>query len=115
MVTLASATTLALLSAGPALAANRQLGPSEGAELDSGLTGGETLLLFVLLPFAFSLVVAFVFGIRTFARSERYRPGKAWAAAPVWFAGPQEPLVAVEAAQQTGGTGAVRGGASGDW
>ena len=41
MVTLASATTLALLSAGPALAANRQLGPSEGAELDSGLTFRE--------------------------------------------------------------------------
>lgn len=114
-VTLSSAVVLALLSAGPALAEpNSNLGPREGADTSSGLTGGETLLLLVGLPFAFVIVVAFLFGVGSLARAERYRPGNDWSAPPVWFAGPHEPVAAVEAATQTS-TAAVRGGASGDW
>lgn len=107
---------LSALAAGPALAApNKQLGPSEGADLSSGVNGGEALLLFVLAPLGIMLVVAFLFGVRSLARSERYRPGKAWGAAPIWFAGPHEPVAAVEAATQSGTKTLARGGASGDW
>ena len=116
VVTLTSACALALLSAGPALAApNDLLGPQEGADLDSGLSGGDTLLLYVGVPLGLALVITFLFGVRSLARSERYRPGRAWSAAPVWFAGPAEPVAAVEAVQQSGPIAAVRGGASGDW
>lgn len=114
VVTLLGVATLALLSAGPALADNARLGPQENADLSSGLTGGETLLLLVGGPIAIVLLIAFVFGVGSLARTERYRPGKGWSAAPVWFAGPREPVAAVEAASQTR-SAAVRGGASGDW
>jgi len=45
-------------------------------------------------------------------RSHRYRPAKGWDASPVWFAGPPEPVAAVQAAEPGD---VVRGGASGSW
>ncbi len=45
-------------------------------------------------------------------RGNRYRPNRGWSAAPVWFAGPEDPVAAVEKAH-SGGAG--KGGASGSW
>ena len=46
------------------------------------------------------------------AKADRYRPQRGWSAAPVWFAGPPDPVAAVETADAGADT---RGGASGDW
>ena len=102
-----------LLSAGPALAANNdQLGPSEGADLGSGLGIGKTILLFVVVPAAILLGIAALVWLPGMVKADRYRPQKGWSAPPVWFAGPPDPVAAVETADtRTAG----RGGASGNW
>jgi hypothetical protein len=104
-----------VLSAGPAAASN-PLAPSENADSGSGMSGGETLLFFVLIPFLAAGLLAAIFWIPGMRRVERYRPGKSWEATPVWFLGPPEPIAAVEAATAHGVDAAVvRGGASGSW
>jgi hypothetical protein len=107
-----------VLTAGPAAAdaPNDLLGPGEGADLSSGISTGEALLLLVGGPLAILLLIALLVWLPGMARSDRYRPGKAWGAAPVWFLGPREPVAAVEAVQVTGlPAHVVRGGASGSW
>lgn len=101
-----------VLAAGPALAADNPLAPQEGADQGSGLSTGASLLLFVVLPIAILLLLSAVVWLPGAVRSGRYRPQRGWTAAPVWFAGPADPVAAVEAAHV--GTTA-RGGASGDW
>ena len=109
---LASALLAGLLTAGPALAANDNLGPREGADLGSGLSAGATILLFVLIPVAIVTVIAALVWLPGLVKAERYRPQRGWSAAPVWFAGPPDPVAAVETADAAGAT---RGGASGGW
>ena len=109
---LAAGTVLLALTAQPAQAANERLGPMEGADLESGLTYGEGILLFVAAPLALLLLLAAVTLLPGASRRERYRPGRAWSAAPVWFSGPPEPVAAVETAEPVATT---RGGASGSW
>ncbi len=101
-----------LLLAAPAQAANERLGPMEGADLESGISVGEGLLLFVAAPLGLLLLLAALTLLPGAKRSERYRPGRAWGAAPVWFSGPPDPVAAVDAAQPGAET---RGGASGTW
>ena len=104
-----------VLTASPALAAsapNDQLGPREGADLESGLSFGEYVLLFGVIPLAILFGTALLVLLPGMVRSDRYRPQKGWSAAPVWFAGPPDPVAAVETAQPGD---AVRGGASGSW
>lgn len=100
-----------LLTAGPAFAEN-PIGPAEGEDPGKGLGTVATLLLFVGIPLVSAVVIFTVVWLPGAVTANRYRPGKAWAARPVWFAGPAEPLAAIEAAQ-TGDV--VRGGASGSW
>ena len=109
-----SALLTVLLSAAPALAAspNSELGPREGADLSSGLSIGMAILLFVLLPALIMLGIAALVWLPGMAKADRYRPQRGWSAAPVWFAGPPDPVAAVETAEA--GTDA-RGGASGSW
>jgi hypothetical protein len=45
-------------------------------------------------------------------RGTRYRPAVGWDAAPVWFAGPLDPVTAVANAQPGD---MMRGGGSGSW
>jgi hypothetical protein len=111
LLTLAAA---ALLSAGPASASN-PLGPSENADPGEGLSGGDTLLYFVLVPFLGAAVIAVLYWVPGMRRVPRYRPGRSWSAAPVWFIGPPEPVAAVEAVSAQGVPAVVRGGASGSW
>ena len=103
-----------LLTAAPALAAapNCELGPREGADLDSGMSTGIALLVFVIVPAAIMLGIAALVWLPGMAKADRYRPARGWSAAPVWFAGPPDPVAAVETADA--GTDA-RGGASGSW
>jgi hypothetical protein len=120
-VALLSLAATALLTAGPAAAdePNKLLGPTEGADLSSGISTGEALLLLIGGPLLILLAITALVWLPGMVRSERYRPGRSWTAAPVWFAGPREPVAAVEAvtAAGTAGTtaGIVRGGASGSW
>ncbi len=91
---------------------NALLGPQEGANLSSGLTGGETLLLYVLTPVSALLLLAALVWLPGMVRSTRYRSGKGWGAPPVWFAGPPDPVAAVETAEPGR---EQKGGASGTW
>jgi len=109
---LSSAVLTVVLTAGPALAANDDLGPREGADVGSGLSTVATIVWFVLVPAAILLGVAALVWLPGMIKADRYRPQRGWSAAPVWFAGPPDPVAAVETADP-GGTG--RGGASGSW
>ncbi len=101
----------ALLTAAPAFADN-PIGPSEGADPGKSLGTGGTLLLYLVLPLVTVVLISAVVWLPGAMRSHRYRPNKAWTASPVWFAGPPEPLAAVQSADPGD---VVRGGASGSW
>lgn len=107
-----SALTAMLLTAGPALADRNPIGPSEGADPGSGLSAAATIGLYVLLPLAILAGVSALVWLPGVLRGARYRPAMGWSAAPVWFAGPPDPVQAV------GATSSVedgRGGGSGSW
>jgi hypothetical protein len=100
-----------LLTAAPALAKD-PLGPSEGADPGKGLGTGAALLLYIGAPLAAALLIGAAVWLPGAVRANRYRPSKGWHASPVWFAGPPEPVAAVQAADCGD---VVRGGASGSW
>jgi hypothetical protein len=100
-----------LLTAGPALADNK-IGPAEGADPGKSLGAGGTLLLFVVTPVAIATLIGLLVYLPGAMGANRYRPAKGWGAAPVWFAGPPEPVAAVQSAEVGD---VVRGGASGGW
>jgi hypothetical protein len=100
-----------VMTAGPALAEN-PLGPSEGADPGKSLGTGAALLLYVAAPLALFALIALVVWLPGALRANRYRPNKGWNASPVWFAGPPEPVAAVQSADRGD---VVRGGASGNW
>ncbi|MFN2539981.1 MAG: hypothetical protein ABR549_17760 [Mycobacteriales bacterium] len=101
-----------LLSAGPALADRNPVGPADGDEPGKGLGPAATILLFVVLPVLVASIIALVVWMPGALRNHRYRPAKGWNAPPVWFAGPVEPVAAVQSAELGD---VVRGGASGSW
>ena len=107
-----SALLTVVLTAGPALAVNDELGPQEGADVGSGMSLGTTIVVFVLVPAALLLGIAALVWLPGMVKADRYRPPKGWSAAPVWFAGPPDPVAAVETAE-VGLPG--RGGSSGNW
>ena len=111
LTALLTATAVELLGASPALAVN-EVGRQEGADLSSGMPAGLAVLLFVLVPLLILLGVAALVLLPGMAKQDRYRPSKGWSARPMWFAGPPDPVAAVETADPRG---ADRGGASGDW
>jgi hypothetical protein len=102
---------MVLLTAAPALA-NDPTGPADGDDPGKGLSPGATILRFVVLPVVVAGVIGLLAWLPGNLRAHRYRPGRGWDAPPVWFAGPREPVAAVQSAE-LGET--VRGGASGDW
>ncbi|MGA8114596.1 MAG: hypothetical protein WCA46_13090 [Actinocatenispora sp.] len=102
------------------------------------MTVWEVLLVFVGVPLGvFLLMAAAVYGTAS-TRSRRYRPGRPFDFAPVWFLGSPEPVIGLTdvpapAGQLTAGDGAqtraleaapaartgsahgAKGGASGSW
>ncbi len=112
-LTVAAAALLGVvLGAGPALADHNPLAPQEGADEHASLAVQSALALFVLVPLLLLLAVGMIVWLPGAVRSGRYRPQRGWSAAPVWFAGPADPVAAVEAAAVRD---AARGGARGDW
>jgi len=101
----------ALLTAGPAYADN-PLGNSEGADPGKGLGTIEAIALYVVLPLSIVLTIFLIVWLPGAVKANRYRPNKAWNARPVWFAGPPDPIAAVQSADPGD---VVRGGASGRW
>ena len=104
-----------LLTAGPVLAEENPLGPSEGSDPAPELGAGKALLLYVVAPLALLLGTAALAWLPQLLRAPRYRPAEGWDAPPVWFAGPVDPDAAVSAAAERGLGDVVRGGASGSW
>lgn len=88
------------------------LGYEDGVAPVDGIGLVEALGLYVLAPLTILLTVFALVWLPGVVRSSRYRPGRGWTAAPLWFGGPPDPVAAVESAE-TGDM--VRGGASGDW
>lgn len=111
---LTAAATAAVLTAcgGDSAARTNHLGYVDGVAPAEGLTFFEGLAVFLLAPAAILLLIAALVWLPGMVRSSRYRPGRGWSAAPLWFGGPPDPAAAVESAS-TGDL--VRGGASGDW
>ena len=111
-LTVAALTAALSACGGDDPARTNSLGYEEGVAPVEGLTLLEGLAIYVLAPAAILLLVAAVVWLPMMVRSSRYRPGRGWNAAPLWFGGPPDPAAAVENAE-TGDL--VRGGASGDW
>jgi hypothetical protein len=99
-----------LLTAAPAFADD--LGPKEGADPGKHLGAGGSLLLYLVAPLAAAILISAAVWLPGALRVNRYRPNKGWNASPVWFAGPPEPVAAVQSAELGD---VVRGGASGSW
>jgi hypothetical protein len=111
-VTLVAVLGTVLLSAAPALADRNPVGPADGDDPGKGLSPGATILLFVVLPLLVATVIGVTVWLPGALRAHRYRPAMGWTAPPVWFAGPAEPVAAVQSAEPGD---VVRGGASGSW
>ena len=84
----------------------------QGASNAAEVSTGTALLLYGLVPLLLLLLIAALVWLPGMVRAARYRPGRGWSAAPVWFAGPPDPAAAVESAEVGDGG---RGGASGNW
>ena len=101
---------MSALTVAPAFAQD-PLGPSEGADPGQALGTVSALLLYVAGPLLLLLLVAAIVWLPG-VRAGRYRPQRGWSASPVWFAGPPDPVAAVQDAH----VGEItRGGASGSW
>jgi hypothetical protein len=109
---LLTAAVTVVLTAGPALADRNPIGPSEGADPGPSLSVAGTIGLYVLIPLAVVGLVTSLVLLPGMVRGTRYRPTKGWDAAPLWFAGPLDPVGAVAAAEPGDVT---RGGGSGSW
>lgn len=84
-----------------------------GEQSDTWTDGSvvRTVLLFVVLPLVLTALIAALV-LLPGMRGARYRPQFGWSAPPVWFAGPHDPVAAVEQAQTDD---VRRGGAGGSW
>ena len=103
----ATAFTSVVVAAGPALA--RQ---DDGERLGKPLGTGETIAIYVLIPLGAFLVIAFFSSLPSMLKRPRYRPGRPWKHAPLWFAGPDDPDAALQKARPGA---SARGGASAEW
>ena len=102
----ATAVTSVVVAAGPALAAD------DGERLGKPLGTGLTIAIYVLIPLGAFLVIAFFSALPSMLKRPRYRPGRPWKHAPLWFAGPDDPDAALQKARPGA---SARGGASAEW
>lgn len=109
---MAGAAAAALTACGDDSARTNHLGYTDGTAPAEPISVLEGLALYFVVPAVILLTVAALVWLPGMVRASRYRPGRGWTAAPLWFGGPPDPAAAVENAQ-TGDL--VRGGASGDW
>jgi hypothetical protein len=111
-VAVATALSVVVLTAGPAIADRNPHGPSEGSQPGSGLSAAATIAVFLLVPLAIIGVISALVLLPGLVRGTRYRPSMGWDAPPVWFAGPADPVAAVAQAEPGD---VVRGGSGGSW
>ena len=98
---------LPLLVVAPALA-----GLDDGEQPGKGISAGEVILIYVLIPLGIFAVIALFSTLPSMLRRPRYRPGRPWQHDPMWFNGPDDPDKALVGARP-GAT--ARGGASAEW
>jgi hypothetical protein len=84
----------------------------EDGETPDPLPVGQTVLIFVVLPIAISLVILFLTYLPGWFRGPRYRPTREWDHDPLWFAGPKDAADAIAYDTQIRVQG---GGASAGW
>lgn len=108
MTTLSTTIVAVVLTAAPALAGRTEDGESVGESLGVG----PTLLWFVVAPAVVFALICLAVLIPEARRRPRYRPARGWSAEPLWFAGPEDPVAAVESAPARAGE---VGGARGSW
>ena len=83
-----------------------------------GLTWVQTVLIYIGIPVAASLIITFLVYLPSMIRGPRYRPGRPWTAGSVWFGGTTD---AAEAARSAGPADTLPpattegGGASARW
>lgn len=87
-------------------------GLDDGADRGAEIGVGTAILLYAVVPAALLLLIAGLVLLPNLIKGNRYRPQRGWAAAPLWFAGPVDPVAAVQSADVGN---AARGGASGSW
>ena len=87
------------------------------------MTVVETVLVYGGIPLGITLLLAiFVFGRSAMQQPNRYRPGRAWTYAPVWFTPHPDALpnhegarLAIEGSIAGSASTTAVGGASGEW
>ena len=84
----------------------------EDGEVPDPLGPGQTVLIFVVLPIAISLVILLLTRLPSWFRAPRYRPTRAWEHDPLWFGGPADAPAALTGVSQIHVRG---GGASAGW
>ncbi len=107
----ARAFAIAVGFATPAVGAVSAFAGADGERPDP-LPVGQTVLIFVVLPIAISLVIVLLTYLPSWFRAPRYRPTRAWDHDPLWFGCP------VNAADALAGETQIRvrgGGASAGW
>jgi hypothetical protein len=95
------------LTASPALALGERGDPS------GHMSAIQTVLVFLGIPLAAFIVIAFLVCLPSIVSGPRYRPGRPWLLSGVWFNGPTESLPdpAAELPEST----VAGGGASARW
>ena len=104
---IATAVGLALPTIGGATA----FAGADGEAADP-LPAGQTVLIFVVLPIAISLLILLLTYLPGWFRSPRYRPTREWDHDPLWFGGPKDAVDAIAHDTQIMVRG---GGASAGW
>jgi hypothetical protein len=92
----------------PALAGVSAFAVADGEKPDP-LPVGQTVLVFVVLPIAISLVILLLTYLPSWFRAPRYRPTREWDHDPLWFGGPADAADALAGVTQIH----VRGGGAG--
>ena len=112
----AAATTAVLVGGGTLVAgATPALAIGERGDPGGHLTWVQTLLMFLGIPLAAFVVIAFLVYLPSLVRGPRYRPGRPWTAGSVWFGGPADPDTAVAEVTSLPSATIEGGGASARW
>jgi hypothetical protein len=87
-------------------------GLENGEQPGSHLGLGAALAIYLAIPAGLFAIISLLVVLPNLVRRPRYRPGRPWPHAPVWFAGPDQPDAAVRSAVPAL---QARGGASAEW
>lgn len=113
-VTITSTVVIGVAGAAPAMAI------SDRGATGGGLSGFQTVAIYLGIPVATAVVLAFLVYLPSLVSGPRYRPGRPWNAPAVWFGAPAGEAAAAEAAAAAALTElpsatVLGGGASARW